>query len=174
MNNATAGWLSGAFFGGLRARGPLPHRDKPTGLMPRYIVILGAALSAGALVGLSFLATGFWSALPWRVPRRRRPRRLLHAGPQGAHRPLAEGTTGARGGLLHGLLQRWDCGVLRASGRRPGVVRVARRLPVHGRRADPLRHRPCDAGRAAGAGGCQERPPPRAGLPPGFCARGRQ
>ena len=66
MNNATAGWLSGAFFGGYVLA--VPFLTAITDRVDaRYIVILGAVLSAGALVGLSFLATGFWSALPWRV-----------------------------------------------------------------------------------------------------------
>ena len=33
----------------------------------RNVVILGVMLSAEALVGLALFATGFWSALPWRV-----------------------------------------------------------------------------------------------------------
>ena len=66
MNNATAGWLSGAMFGGYVLT--VPFLTAITDRVDaRYVFILGAALSAAALVGLSFLATGFWSALAWRV-----------------------------------------------------------------------------------------------------------
>ena len=66
MSNAMAGWLSGAFFGGYVLVVPLltAMTDR---IDARYVFILGAVLSAGGLVGLAFLATGFWSALPWRV-----------------------------------------------------------------------------------------------------------
>ena len=66
MSNATAGWLSGAFFGGYVLAVPFLTAITDR-IDARYIIILGAALSAAALVGLAFLATGFWSALPWRV-----------------------------------------------------------------------------------------------------------
>ena len=66
MSNAMAGWLSGAFFGGYVLA--VPFLTAMTDRVDaRYVFILGAALSAGGLVGLAFLATGFWSALPWRV-----------------------------------------------------------------------------------------------------------
>ena len=66
MSNAMAGWLSGAFFGGyvLVVAFLTAMTDR---VDARYVFILGAVLSAGGLVGLAFLATGFWSALPWRV-----------------------------------------------------------------------------------------------------------
>ena len=66
MNNAAAGWLSGAFFGGYVLA--VPFLTAMTDRVDaRHVFILGAVLSAGALIGMSFLATGFWSALPWRV-----------------------------------------------------------------------------------------------------------
>ena len=66
MSNAMAGWLSGAFFGGYVL--VVPFLTAMTDRVDaRYVFILGAVLSAGGLVGLTFLATGFWSALPWRV-----------------------------------------------------------------------------------------------------------
>ena len=66
MNNTAAGWLSGAFFGGYVLA--VPFLTALTDRVDaRHVYILGALLSAGALVGLAFLATGFWSALPWRV-----------------------------------------------------------------------------------------------------------
>ncbi len=66
MTNARAGWLSGAFFGGyvFVVAFLTAMTDR---VDARYVFILGAALSAAGLVGLAFLATGFWSALPWRV-----------------------------------------------------------------------------------------------------------
>ncbi len=66
MSNAQAGWLSGAFFGGyvLVVAFLTAMTDR---VDARYVFILGAALSAAGLVGLAFLATGFWSALLWRV-----------------------------------------------------------------------------------------------------------
>ena len=66
MSNALAGWLSGAFFGGyvLVVAFLTAMTDR---VDARYVFILGAALSAAGLVGLALLATGFWSALPWRV-----------------------------------------------------------------------------------------------------------
>ena len=66
MNNVTAGWLSGAFFGGYVLAVPFLTAITDR-IDARYVFILGSALSAAALVGLAFLATGFWSALPWRV-----------------------------------------------------------------------------------------------------------
>ena len=66
MSNATAGWLSGAFFGGYVLAVPLLTAITDR-VDARYVSILGALISAGALVGLALLATGFWSALPWRV-----------------------------------------------------------------------------------------------------------
>ena len=61
-----AGWLSGAFFGGYVL--VVPFLTAMTDRVDaRYVFVLGALLSAGGLVGLAFLATGFWSALPWRV-----------------------------------------------------------------------------------------------------------
>ena len=66
MSNTMAGWLSGAFFGGYVL--VVPFLTAMTDRVDaRYVFILGAVLSAGGLVGLAFLATGFWSALPWRV-----------------------------------------------------------------------------------------------------------
>ncbi len=66
MSNALAGWLSGAFFGGYVL--VVPFLTAMTDRVDaRYVFILGGVLSAGGLVGLAFLATGFWSALPWRV-----------------------------------------------------------------------------------------------------------
>ena len=66
MNNTAAGWLSGAYFGGYVL--VVPFLTAMTDRIDaRYVFILGALLSAGGLVGLAFLATGFWSALPWRV-----------------------------------------------------------------------------------------------------------
>ena len=66
MSNAMAGWLSGAFFGGYVL--VVPFLTAMTDRVDaRYVFILGAVLSAGGLVGLAFLATGFCSALPWRV-----------------------------------------------------------------------------------------------------------
>ena len=66
MSNAMAGWLSGAFFGGYVL--VVPFLTAVTDRVDaRYVFILGAVLSAAGLVGLAFLATGFWSALPWRV-----------------------------------------------------------------------------------------------------------
>ena len=66
MSNAMAGWLSGAFFGGYVL--VVPFLTAMTDRVDaRYVFVLGALLSAGGLVGLAFLATGFWSALPWRV-----------------------------------------------------------------------------------------------------------
>ena len=66
MSNAMAGWLSGAFFGGYVLVVPLLSAITDR-VDARYVVILGALLSAGGLLGLALLATGFWSALPWRV-----------------------------------------------------------------------------------------------------------
>ena len=66
MNNVTAGWLSGAFFGGYVLA--VPFLTAITDRVDaRFVFISGAVLSAAALVGLAFMATGFWSALPWRV-----------------------------------------------------------------------------------------------------------
>ena len=66
MSNAMAGWLSGAFFGGYVLA--VPFLTAMTDRVDaRHVVILGALLSAGGLAGLAFLATDFWSALPWRV-----------------------------------------------------------------------------------------------------------
>ena len=66
MNNAMAGWLSGAFFGGYVL--VVPFLSAITDRVDaRYVFMLGALLSAAGLVGLALLATGFWSALPWRV-----------------------------------------------------------------------------------------------------------
>ena len=66
MSNAMAGWLSGAFFGGYVL--VVPFLTAVTDRVDaRYVFVLGAVLSAAGLVGLAFLATGFWSALPWRV-----------------------------------------------------------------------------------------------------------
>ena len=66
MSNAMAGWLSGAFFGGYVL--VVPFLSAVTDRVDaRYVFILGAVLAAAGLVGLAFLATGFWSALPWRV-----------------------------------------------------------------------------------------------------------
>ncbi len=66
MNNAMAGWLSGAFFGGYVLA--VPFLTAMTDRVDaRYVVILGAVLAAAALVGLALFAQGFWSALPWRV-----------------------------------------------------------------------------------------------------------
>ena len=66
MSNTMAGWLSGAFFGGYVL--VVPFLTAMTDRVDaRYVFILGAVLSAGGLVGLAFLATDFWSALPWRV-----------------------------------------------------------------------------------------------------------
>ncbi len=66
MRNALAGWLSGAFFGGYVLA--VPFLTAMTDRVDaRHVVILGALLSAGGLAGLAFLATDFWSALPWRV-----------------------------------------------------------------------------------------------------------
>ena len=66
MTNTAAGWLSGAYFGGYVL--VVPFLTAMTDRVDaRYVFILGALLSAGGLVGLAFLATGFWSALPWRV-----------------------------------------------------------------------------------------------------------
>ena len=66
MTNAAAGWLSGAFFGGyvLAVAFLTAMTDR---VDARHVFILGAVLSAGGLAGLAFLATGFWSALPWRA-----------------------------------------------------------------------------------------------------------
>ena len=66
MSNARAGWLSGAFFGGyvLVVAFLTAMTDR---VDARYVFILGATLSAAGLFGLALLATGFWSALPWRV-----------------------------------------------------------------------------------------------------------
>ena len=66
MSNASAGWLSGAFFGGYVLA--VPFLTAMTDRVDaRHVFILGAMLSSAALVGLALLATGFWSALPWRV-----------------------------------------------------------------------------------------------------------
>ena len=66
MNNTAAGWLSGAYFGGYVL--VVPFLSAMTDRVDaRYVFVLGALLSAGGLLGLAFLATGFWSALPWRV-----------------------------------------------------------------------------------------------------------
>ena len=66
MNNTAAGWVSGAYFGGYVL--VVPFLTAMTDRVDaRYVFVLGALLSAGGLVGLAFLATGFWSALPWRV-----------------------------------------------------------------------------------------------------------
>ena len=66
MNNTAAGWVSGAYFGGYVL--VVPFLTAMTDRVDaRYVFVLGALLSAGGLVGLTFLATGFWSALPWRV-----------------------------------------------------------------------------------------------------------
>ena len=66
MSNTMAGWLSGAFFGGYVL--VVPFLTAMTDRVDaRYVFILGAVLSASGLVGLAFLATDFWSALPWRV-----------------------------------------------------------------------------------------------------------
>ncbi len=66
MSNARAGWLSGAFFGGyvLVVAFLTAMTDR---VDARYVFILGATLSTAGLFGLALLATGFWSALPWRV-----------------------------------------------------------------------------------------------------------
>ena len=66
MSNASAGWLSGAFFGGYVLA--VPFLTAMTDRVDaRHVFILGALLSSAALVGLALLATDFWSALPWRV-----------------------------------------------------------------------------------------------------------
>ena len=66
MTNAAAGWVSGAYFGGYVLA--VPFLTAMTDRVDaRYVFMLGALLSAGGLVGLAYLATGFWSALPWRV-----------------------------------------------------------------------------------------------------------
>ena len=66
VSNASAGWLSGAFFGGYVLA--VPFLTAMTDRVDaRHVFILGAMLSSAALVGLALLATGFWSALPWRV-----------------------------------------------------------------------------------------------------------
>ena len=66
MTNAAAGWLSGAFFGGYVL--VVPFLTAMTDRVDaRHVFIWGALLSAGGLLGLAFLATGFWSALAWRV-----------------------------------------------------------------------------------------------------------
>ena len=66
MTNAAAGWLSGAFFGGYVL--VVPFLTAMTDRVDaRHVFVLGSLLSAGGLLGLAFLATGFWSALPWRV-----------------------------------------------------------------------------------------------------------
>ena len=66
MNNVTAGWLSGAFFGGYVLT--VPFLTAITDRVDaRSVFICGAALSAAGLAGLAFMASGFWSALPWRV-----------------------------------------------------------------------------------------------------------
>ena len=50
MNNATAGWLSGAFFGGYVLA--VPFLTAMTDRVDaRHVFILGAVLSAGALIG---------------------------------------------------------------------------------------------------------------------------
>ncbi len=66
LTNTQAGWLSGVFFGGyvLVVAFLTAMTDR---VDARYVFILGAALSAAGLVGLAFLATGFWSALLWRI-----------------------------------------------------------------------------------------------------------
>ena len=66
MNNVTAGWLSGAFFGGYVLTVPFLTAITDR-IDARYVFISGAALSTAGLVGLALAATGFWSALPWRV-----------------------------------------------------------------------------------------------------------
>ena len=66
MNNTTAGFLSGAFFGGYVLA--VPFLTAMTDRVDaRHVVILGMALSALGLAGLALFANGFWSALPWRV-----------------------------------------------------------------------------------------------------------
>ena len=66
MNNSTAGFLSGAYFGGYVLAVPVltAMTDR---VDARHVVILGMALSALGLAGLAFFADGVWSALPWRV-----------------------------------------------------------------------------------------------------------
>ena len=66
MSNAMAGWLSGAFFGGYVLAVPLLSAMTDR-VDARKIVIVGAALSALGLAGLALFASGFSSALPWRV-----------------------------------------------------------------------------------------------------------
>ena len=150
----------------LRPRGPFPHRNDRSGRRPPRLHSGRGALRRGfdrhVLPG-----DGILVRLAVARDRRRRPRRMLHAGPQGAHRPPAPGTAGARSRLLHGLLQHRHCGLLRARGRCAGVVRVARRFPVRGRRTGPQRRRRRDAGGTAGAGGGHRGAQTRAGLPPG-------
>ena len=99
----------------LRPRGPVPHRDNRPGRCPLYRHSgCGDLRSGSGRAGIP--RNGILVRLAVACDRRCRSGRMLHAGPQGAHRPLAEGTAGARGGLLHGLLQRRDRGLLRARG----------------------------------------------------------
>ena len=93
----------GCVFRRLRPRGPFPHRNDRSGRRPPRLHSGRGALRRGP--GWHVLpGDGILVRLAVARDRRRRSRRMLHAGPQGAHRPPARGTAGARGGLLHGLL----------------------------------------------------------------------
>ena len=124
MSNTMAGWLSGAFFGGYVLA--VPFLTATTDRVDaRYVVILGAVLSSAALVGLALFATGFWSALPWRV--------LAGAGLAGTYMPgLKVLTDRVNGG---GIMYRRG-GVKMYHGLRRELVRVVHgRAPRAGRRA---------------------------------------
>ena len=124
-NEQRSGRLAlGSVLRRLRPRGPFPHRNDRSGRRPPRLHSGRGALRRGfdrhVLPG-----DGILVRLAVARDRRRRSRRMLHAGPQGAHRPPARGTAGARGGLLHGLLQHRHCGRRRRDGgrrakRKPG------------------------------------------------------
>jgi len=64
LTNTEAGWIGGVFFAGYVSIVPFTanltdHMD------PRRVILAGMALSAVAIVGFSFFASGFWSATLW-------------------------------------------------------------------------------------------------------------
>ena len=153
-------------FRWLRAGGSVPHRDDRPGRRP-FCLHLGRCTVCCGPGRAGVHGYGFLVRPAVASDRRHRYGRMLHARAQGAHRPSDEqGAARPRRRFLHGVLQRRDSGLLCASRLRPGVVRLAGRLPVHGGRPGPGRHRACDAGRAWGTGGGQGGPQSCAGLPP--------
>lgn len=64
LTNTEAGWIGGVFFAGYAT--VVPFTANLTDRMdPRRIVLAGMILSALAILGFSFFASGFWSATLW-------------------------------------------------------------------------------------------------------------